>query len=98
MASNAMAEPAGLRVMKIEMPHHDSRTGISIWYSDGGGGDQTVVAENGVFYAVEGAIWADLQDGTLPVVMFSHGMGGTTRAQAWLTSGLIPSCSVPSSG
>ena len=49
MASNAMAEPAGLRMMKIEMPHHESRAEISICYPNGGGGDQTVVAKNGVF-------------------------------------------------
>ena len=49
MASNATAEPAGLRMMKIEMPYNESRAGISIWYSNGGGGDQTVLAKNGVF-------------------------------------------------
>ena len=49
MASNATAEPAGLRMMKIEMPYNESRAGISIWYPNGGGGDQTVVAKNGVF-------------------------------------------------
>ena len=49
MASNATAEPAGLRKIKIETPHHESRVGISIWYPNGGGGDQTVVAKKGVF-------------------------------------------------
>ena len=48
MASNVTAEPAGLRMLKIEMPHHDSRAGISIWYPNGGGVDQTVVVKNGV--------------------------------------------------
>ena len=47
MALNANA--AGLRMIKIEMPHHESSAGISIWYSNGGGGDQTVVAKKGVF-------------------------------------------------
>jgi len=87
-ASTALADPAGLRMTKIEMPHHDGRAGITIWYPNGGGGDQTVVAENAVFHGVEAAIWADVQDGVHPVVLFSHGMGGTTRAQAWLASGL----------
>lgn len=87
-ASNAMADPAGLRMTEIKMPHHDSQAAISIWYPNGGGGDQMVVAENPVFHGVDAAIGADVQAGTHPIVMFSHGMGGTTRAQAWLASGL----------
>ena len=87
-ALQAFADPAGLRLTKIEMPHHESRTGVSIWYPSGGGGDVEVFAENPVFHGVEAAIWADVQIGTHPVVLFSHGMGGTTLAQAWLGSGL----------
>lgn len=87
-ATTASSDPAGLRMTNIEMPHHNSRAGISIWYPNGGGGDQEVVAENLVFYGVDAVIGADVQGGTHPVVMFSHGMGGTTRAQAWLSSGL----------
>ncbi|WP_373634886.1 alpha/beta hydrolase family protein [Yoonia sp. SS1-5] len=87
-ASSVMADPAGLRMMEIDMPHHGSQAGISIWYPTGGGGDVKVVAENPVFYGVDAAIDADVKNGTHPIVMFSHGMGGTTRAQAWLASGL----------
>lgn len=87
-ASNVLADPSGLRMAEFEMPHHNSQAGISIWYPNGGGGNLSVVAENPVFYGVEAAVDADVQSGTHPIVMFSHGMGGTTRAQAWLASGL----------
>lgn len=87
-ATAAMADPVGLRLTKIEMPHHDSRAGVTIWYPSGGGGDQTIWAENGVFEGVAAAIWAEVAEGTYPLVLFSHGMGGTTRAQAWLGAGL----------
>lgn len=87
-ASQATADPAGLRSTKIEMPHHGKQASVSIWYPNGGGGGETVVAENPVFEGVEAAIWAEVEDGLHPVVVFSHGMGGTARAQAWLASGL----------
>lgn len=86
--STAAADPAGLRLTQVDMPHHNSRTGVTIWYPNGGGGDLTQFAENPVFQGVQAAVSADVLDGTHPVVMFSHGMGGTTRAQAWLASGL----------
>ena len=87
-ASHVAADPAGFRNVDIEMPHHNAEAGVSIWYPSGDGGDLTIVAENPVFYGVEAAIDADIQTGAHPVVLFSHGMGGTTRAQAWLASGL----------
>ena len=87
-ASQAAADPAGLRLTGLDMPHHGSRAGVSIWYPNGGGGDKTVFAENSVYEGVEAAIGAEAQDGAHPVVLFSHGLGGTIRAQAWLASGL----------
>lgn len=82
------AETPGLRLTKIEMPHHDRRAGLTIWYPAGSGGDRTRFAENGVFEGVDVAIWADVAAGQHPVVLYSHGMGGTVRAQAWLAAGL----------
>ena len=87
-AANAAADPAGLRMIDVEMPHHASQAEVFIWYPNGGGGDQEVVAENPVFYGVDAAIGADVEEGNHPVVLFSHGMGGTSRTQAWLASGL----------
>jgi len=88
LSSNALADSAGLRLTKLDMPHHDTRTGASIWYPNGGGGDETTFAENGVFQGVDVAMYADVPEGKMPVVLFSHGMGGTLRAQAWLAAGL----------
>jgi len=87
-ATNAMADPAGLRMTEIDMPHHNTEARVSIWYPNGGGGAQERVAENPVFFGVDAAIAADVQDGAHPVVLFSHGMGGTSRTQAWLGAGL----------
>lgn len=87
-ATQASAGPAGLRSTEIEMPHHSGGASASIWYPNGGGGEETIFAENPVFIGVTAAISAEVEDGLHPVVMFSHGMGGTARTQAWLASGL----------
>ena len=88
LARSALGEPAGLRFDRIEMPHHDRRARTAIWYPSAGGGDISEVAGNGVFQGVKAAIWADIAPGQHPVVLFSHGMGGSFRAQAWLAAGL----------
>ncbi|MFQ3255016.1 MAG: putative dienelactone hydrolase [Loktanella salsilacus] len=87
-ATHAVAEPAGLRHVTLEMPHHGSKAAVSIWYPTDDGDAPTIFAENPVFEGVQAYIDAKVQYGRHPVVMFSHGMGGTDRAQAWLTAGL----------
>lgn len=88
-AGSALADPVGLQLNKWHMPHHEARAGIAIWYPDGGRGDQAVFAENAVFHGVEVSHWAEVAEGSYPIVLFSHGMGGTLRAQAWLAKGLV---------
>jgi predicted dienelactone hydrolase len=88
LASYATAEPAGLRQIEIAMPHHGVVANATMWYPNGGGGARTVFAENPVFRGVDAALSAEVADGSHPLVLFSHGMGGTARAQAWFASGL----------
>ena len=87
-ATYACAEPAGLEMTELFMPHHGARTGASIWYPNGGGGAVTAIPGNAVFFGDEAAIGADVAKGAHPVVMFSHGYGGTIHAQRWLASAL----------
>lgn len=87
-ATHALADTAGLRQTKLDLSHDGTLSNVTIWYPSGGGGDQIVIAENNVFEGVQAAVGADVQVGWHPVVLFSHGMGGTDRAQAWLASGL----------
>lgn len=87
-ACSASAEGAGLKVAQAYMPHHDAEARIAIWYPRGTGGAPTPYAENPVFQGVEAFVDAQPAQGTFPVVLFSHGMGGTDRAQAWLGAAL----------
>lgn len=87
-ASTALADGAGLRIAKIPMPHFDTEARVAIWYPRGAGGTPTLYGDNPVFMGVEAYLDADPAQGRYPVVLFSHGMGGTDRAQAWLGAGL----------
>ena len=88
IASAALAEGAGLRIAQIEMPHHAAEARVAIWYPRGAGGSPTVYADNPVFVGVEAFVDAEPAAGAFPVVLFSHGMGGTDGAQAWLGEAL----------
>lgn len=87
-ASAVAAGNVGLRLLDVEMPHHAGTAGVSIWYPNGGGGEPLLFGDNPVFYGVDAAIDARVPQGSYPVVLFSHGMGGTVRAQAWLGAAL----------
>ncbi len=84
----AHADTAGLQIAEVFMPHHDKATRVAIWYPAGSAAETTVYADNPVFQGVEAAMDATAAQGEFPVVLFSHGMGGTDRAQAWLGAAL----------
>lgn len=88
LAGSAAADPAGFRAEQMFMPHHDAETRVAIWYPNGGGGAVERYGENPVFQGVDAAMGAEVAEGTYPLIMFSHGLGGTDRAQAWLGSAL----------
>jgi predicted dienelactone hydrolase len=88
VASFAAAEAPGLRITEMHMPHQDADTRVAIWYPSQGNGATTLYADNPVFRGVEALMDAPIAAGKFPVVLFSHGMGGTDRAQAWLASEL----------
>lgn len=86
-ASGAMGHEAGLKLAEYPMPHHGNTARVAIWYP-GSGGAATVYANNLVFRGVDALLDAVIAPGKHPIVLFSHGMGGTDRAQAWLGSEL----------
>ena len=87
-ATAAAADGPGLKVTMMPMPHHGAETRVAIWYPADGDTAPTPYAENPVFRGVLAAMDAPIATGHFPVVLFSHGMGGTDRAQAWLASEL----------
>ncbi|MBV6658274.1 MAG: hypothetical protein KI785_10965 [Devosiaceae bacterium] len=94
LPNRAHAEPAepgqvpGLQIMQVFLPDHDARTRVAVWYPSTGLGEPTLYADNPVFQGVDARVDGQLGAGPYPLVLFSHGLGGTDRAQAWLGAGL----------
>lgn len=85
---NAFAADApGLITEEINAPHHGRTMPVAIWYP-GSGGTQTLFAENPIF--VGGQVMQDAKPtpGKHPVILLSHGMGGSYLSLNWLASGL----------
>ncbi len=87
-ATVAAADPAGLRMIEIDMPHHDKAARATIWYPAGDGGHPKRFAQNAVFQGVDTMMGAEVADGSHPVVLLSHGMGGSFFSTAWLASSM----------
>ena len=88
IATSASADIAGYTPLTFEAPHHGRDALGAIWYPANDDGRIFTFAENGVFHGVEVTEEASVQDGSYPVVLLSHGMGGNIRSLAWLASAL----------
>lgn len=84
----AHADNAGLQITEVLLPHHAASTRVAIWYPTMVQDTPSLYANNPVFEGVEAHMDAPLSPGQYPVVLFSHGMGSTDRAQAWLGAAL----------
>lgn len=87
-AGIALADPAGFSTLTFDAPHHGRDINGSIWYPTSAEGPGEIVAENAVFVGVEALKDSPVQEGTHPVVLLSHGLGGEVRSIAWLASDL----------
>lgn len=87
-ASTAHADIAGYTPLVFEAPHHGRDVLGAVWYPAQDDGRTFTFAENGVFQGVEVTEEASTQDGTFPIVLLSHGMGGNIRSLAWLAASL----------
>jgi len=86
--SGAQADVAGLQITQVVLPHHEATVRVAIWYPSTAKGTPALYASNPVFKGVEAHMDGPVSPGEHPVVLFSHGMGGTDRAQAWLGAAL----------
>lgn len=86
--TTANAQSAGLRLFDIDMPHHGQEALAALWYPADSDGTETVFAGNPVFQGVAARENATVAEGTYPVFLLSHGMGGGIESTAWLASAL----------
>lgn len=88
VASTAISNPAGYTPFGVDAPHHGRGMIGAIWYPSTGDGRAFDFADSAVFQGVTVVEEATLQDGTHPVVLLSHGMGGNIRSLTWLATDL----------
>lgn len=83
----AAQEPPGLITREITAPHHGRTMDLAVWYP-GDGGTEMTFAENPVFKGGQVREGGLPRAGKYPVVLLSHGMGGSYLSLNWLASGL----------
>ena len=91
IASTAAADPAGMRDLSFDAPHHGRPVTGAIYYPAAGGGSAETYAENPVFIGMPILKDAKMAEGKHPLVLLSHGMGGHIRSLGWLSTALADS-------
>jgi predicted dienelactone hydrolase len=87
-ASPVLAEEApGLIEREIQAAHHGKEMQIAVWYPAPEGTTE-LFADNPVFRGSDVRRYAKPAAGRHPVVLLSHGMGGTYLTLNWLATGL----------
>ena len=86
--SHAAADQAGYRFLEIDAPHHGRTLETAVWYPSDGSGNRIAFGQNPVFRGVSVLDGAEIAEGQYPLVLLSHGMGGTIRSLSWLSAGL----------
>jgi predicted dienelactone hydrolase len=81
------ADPPGLITRDVAAPHHGRTMEMAVWYP-GDGGVETVFAENPIFKGGIVRRGASPRAGKYPVIVLSHGMGGSYLSLNWLATGL----------
>ena len=91
-APAALADLAAVRETSIPAPHHGRDLQLVVYYPTSDAAARLVFAENPVFQGVTVAAGDSAilppGDGSYPVILMSHGLGGHYRSLAWLASGL----------
>ncbi|MCA3555437.1 alpha/beta fold hydrolase [Aestuariivirga sp.] len=88
VSATAVAEPPGLITRDISAPHHGRAMDIAVWYP-AENGQETTFAESPVFKGGPVREGAAPRAGKHPVVLLSHGMGGSFLSLNWLATGLV---------
>jgi len=88
LATSTMVEPPGMAPLSVTAAHHDRALSGLVMYPTDAIAEPQPFASNPVFQGVTVIPGAEPGDGSYPLVLLSHGMGGTVRALSWLSEGL----------
>ena len=90
-ASAALADndrPVGYDRLEVEAAHRARPLAASLWYPAGEGGYRREIGDNPVFKGGPVQFGAAVREGRYPLVLLSHGSGGSAENMNWLASAL----------
>lgn len=83
------AEQVGVREIKVPSAARGESLDVTVWYPVSAGGTGTLVGDNRLFVGAPALEGAPPAKGQYPLVLFSHGSGGSARAASWLANRLV---------
>jgi len=87
--SKAGADAPGVRIVEIPVAAREAPLNVTIWYPAAGEGtSRLLVGGNRLFRGTLGWQDAPIAEGRYPLVLVSHGSGGSFTALGWIASRL----------
>lgn len=83
------ADTIGFKETELADASRDRPLHVAIWYPTGDVKAEATVGENRAFYGLRAARDAKVADGSHPLVVLSHGYGGSWRNLNWLAGELV---------
>lgn len=88
LATSAQAGDVGMRKISVPAPKRGTELNVTVWYPAKAGGEPVLVGDNRIFEGTPASKNAPLRDGQYPLVVVSHGSGGSIDAVSWLAEDL----------
>ena len=86
--SEGTADAVGVRMFGVPSPAREADLGVTVWYPAATGGERVVVGNNRLFRGTAGMRDAPFLAGRYPLVLISHGSGGSINTLGWIASHL----------
>lgn len=84
----AADDSTGVRLFEMPVSSRGAPLSVTVWYPAAGGGTPVLVGDNRLFRGTAGMMDAPVADGRHPLVLVSHGSGGSIRTLGWIASHL----------
>jgi predicted dienelactone hydrolase len=82
------ADPVGVRTLSVPAPERGVNLGVTLWYPALEDGMPLLFGDNPVFRGTQARQGASLMEGRFPLVVLSHGLGGSALSFSWIASSL----------
>lgn len=87
-AGETAAQAVGIRMLDVPSPARGADLSVTVWYPAIAGGKREVIGENRLFRGTTGRREAPVLTGRHPLVLISHGSGGSINTLGWIAGHL----------